>query len=88
MVVVVVRSSVFLVGHRASTRAATLHLFDQNYTVSPVRLFEGAKWGEIQSMQKINWILITIATSIYSPLFEKDVGDDARGWTISFHVGR
>ena len=22
----------FLVGHRASTRAATLHLFDQNYT--------------------------------------------------------
>ena len=38
---------------------------------------------EIQSMQKINWILITIATSIsYSPLFEKDVGDDAREWTF------
>ena len=38
---------------------------------------------EIQSMQKINWILITIATSIsYSPLFEKEVGDDVRKWTF------
>ena len=34
-------------------------------------------------MKKIHWVLITIVTSIsYSPLFEKEVGDDVREWTF------
>ena len=79
----------FLVGHRASTRAATLHLFDQNYTKCHPWGFSKGQSGRnsIDAKDQLDFDHNCNLHFLLTSLWERCWGW-RQGMDISFHVGR